>query len=425
MDAERVTGFVTPFDRCERLAGSGTQRVPHPLAVWGPAGTARQSPILAAGHRVAVDLPAFDHSDWIARYEERDDVFHLDWSSVAPADPAELSVDPPDLSAEMPHSIHGDEGLRARLADRYGVDADQVLLTLGATEALHVAVLAAVEAGDRVAVERPAYLPLRFFPALHGADVVRFERRFEEDFSFPLEQALGALDDGCRLVVLANLHNPTGAGVAEADLEELCRAADEAGAVVLVDEVFRRSAFGKTAGPACGHPAGVTVDSLTKFFGYGPLRLGWLVGPPGLIARARHAKDLLNLPVTPQGQAVAAWVLDHEAELTRHAKGRIDENRALVEAWVAEHADRVDWVAPHNGNIAAPRLLAADGADEGRGRPGAPVDDVAFATRAVEKAAVSVVPGSTLELPGHVRIGWGVGGDEVAEGLKRLSSVLG
>lgn len=376
-----------------------------------------------------MDLPSFDHSDWIARFEERDDILHLDWSSVAPAAPSELSVDPPDLSAQMPHSIHGDEGLRARLADRYGVDADQVLLTLGATEALHVAVLASLEEGDRVAVERPAYLPLRFFPELHGADVVRLERHFDEGFAFPLEQALAALDDGCRLVVLANLHNPTGAGIAESGLEELCEAADEAGAHVLVDEVFRRSAFGRTAGPACRHPAGVTVDSLTKFFGYGPVRFGWLVGPTDLIARARHAKDLLNLPVTPQGQAVASWVLDHEAELTRHAKGRIDDNRALVEAWVAEHADRVDWVAPNNGNIAAPRILAADdgadGGSDGPDGPGAPVDDVAFATRAVEQASVSVVPGSTLELPGHVRIGWGVGGDEVAEGLKRLSSVLG
>lgn len=372
-----------------------------------------------------MDLPAFDHSDWIARYEERDDVLHLDWSSVAPADPSELSVDPPDLSPQMPHSIHGDEGLRARLADRYGVDADRVLLTLGATEALHVAVLAAVEAGDRVAVERPAYLPLSFFPALHGADVVRFERRFEEGFAFPLEEARVALADGCRLLVLANLHNPTGAGIAEADLRELCEAAADAGAHVLVDEVFRRSAFGRTAGPACRHPAGVTVDSLTKFFGYGPLRLGWLVGPTDLVARARHAKDLLNLPVTPQGQAVASWILDNEAELTRHAKERIDDNRALVEAWVAEHADRVDWVAPNNGNIAAPRILATDGAEEGSDGPGGPVDDVVFATRAVEEAQVSVVPGSTLELPGHVRIGWGVGGDEVAEGLKRLSSVLG
>lgn len=355
-----------------------------------------------------MDLPRFEHLAWIRDHED-EDLAHLDWSSVLPVDPADLSTDPPELSAGQPGGLDDDRRLRAMLAQRYDVPRDHVLVTLGATEALVLTGLAVLDDDRRALVERPAYRPLVELPRLAGARIDRFDRRFEDGFRVPVDDLAARLDD-VDLVVLTNLHNPTGVGIGEDALDRLMEAAADAGAHVLVDEVYRRSAFGRTAVPAAGHRTGISVDSLTKFFGYGNVRVGWTVGPPDVVERARRAKDLLNPEMVPQGLRVAEWVLEHEAELTRHAKARLDGNRELVETWIDQHD--VAWVPPAGGNVCAPAI--PDGWD----------DDVAFAKRALEED-VCVVPGTYLELPGHVRVGYGVHRPMLEEGLKRLSGLYG
>lgn len=349
-----------------------------------------------------MDAPVFDHLARIEAQMDRD-VAHLDWSSLPPADPADLAVDGPGLSPDDPGDV---DALRARLAERHDVPPDRVLVTLGATEAVHLAIQSAVDAGETVLVESPTYQPLRDLPTLAGADVERFERSAEDGFRIPVDDVLAGVEAGARLVVLANLHNPTGVGLADDDLAAVAEATRDLGAWVLVDEVYRRSALGRTAGPASRFEGGIVADSLTKFFGYGNLRTGWLVGPPGLVARARRRKKMQNPGRVGPGTTVAAWCLEHEAELTRHAKARLDRNRALVETWVGTHD--VDWVPPDGGNVCAPRVGG---------------DDVAFADRALE-AGVAVVPGSAFELPGHVRIAFGIETPMLEDGLKGLSGLV-
>lgn len=354
-----------------------------------------------------MDPPRFDHVEWIADHED-DDVAHLDWSAVLPADPGDLAVEPPTTPPDDAGGLRDDPGLVELIASSHDVDPEQVLLTLGATEALLLSVWAAVGDGDRAAVESPTYQPLVDHARLAGADVARFRRRRDDGFRVPQNEVADLLDDGVSLVLLSNLHNPTGVGVADDLLDGICRRARQAGSVVVVDEVYRRSALGRTARPACRHPAGVSVDSLTKFFGYGNVRLGWLVGPAELVDRARRLKRIVNPTVTPQGVAVATWCLRNEAELTRHAKARLDANRKLVETWVDQHG--LEWVPPTGGSLCT--VPVPEGWD----------DDVAFARRAL-KEGVCIVPGSFFGLPGHVRIGFGMATDMLEVGLQRLSGL--
>lgn len=348
-----------------------------------------------------MDLPAFDHLAWIHDHADRD-AAHLDWSSVPPVDPDKPGVDPPRPPAQ---ATADDVDLRDRLAETHDVAPDEVLVTLGATEAVVGAVAALADAGP-VAVEEPTYQPLRDVPRMLGADVRRFPRRYEDGFAVDVDAVRDLLAEGCSLIVLANLHNPTGVGIADDDLAAICEAAADHDAWVLADEVYRRSALGATAGPACRHDRGLVADSLTKFFGYGPQRVGWLIGDTDVVDRACRAKRLLNPGQVGPGVHVAAWVLDNEAELTRHAKARLDANRALVEAWIDTHG--VDWVPPDGGNVCAPRVGG---------------DDVDFARRAVDEGVV-VVPGSYFEMPGHVRLAFGVEQGMVEDGLKRLSRLV-
>lgn len=346
-------------------------------------------------------LPTFDHLDWIASHADRD-IAHLDWSSLPPADPDEIGVDPPDIGHQATAET---VDLKTRIAETHDVSEGEVLVTLGATEAVVCAVAALADEGP-VAVEEPTYQPLRDVPAMLGADVQRFPRPADDGFAVDVDAVQARLEAGCELVVLANLHNPTGVGIEDEDLAAVCQAAADHDAWVLVDEVYRRSALGATAGPACRYARGLVADSLTKFFGYGQQRVGWLIGDADVVEQARRAKQLLNPGQTGPGAHVAAWCLDHEDDLTRHAAKRLEANRAIVEDWIDRH--NVDWVPPDGGNVCAPRIGG---------------DDVAFARRAVE-AGVAVVPGSYFEMPGYVRVAFGVEQAMLKDGLERLGELV-
>lgn len=345
-----------------------------------------------------MDAPAFDHWAWIADHEDRDAV-HLDWSSLP-------AVDPGDRPEPAPDDPGDHDALVAAISSAYDVDREQVLATTGATEAVDLAVRATVADGGRVAVEHPAYQPLVWIPRLAGGEVVRFRRRSGTGYALPVDHILDLLEGGLDLVVLTNLHNPTGAGVDDDALRALAGAADDHDAQLLVDEVFRRSALGATADHAARFEAGVAADSLTKSFGYGTLRTGWMVGPPDVVDRARAWKEMVNPGIAGPGRTVAAWCLANEDEIMAEHRDRIERNRKRLDAWVDEHD--LDWSAPEAGNVCT--VEVGD-------------DDVAFAERAVD-AGVVVVPGSFIEMPGHVRIAYGMATDELERGLERLGSVV-
>lgn len=345
-----------------------------------------------------MDAPAFDHWAWIADHADRDAV-HLDWSSL----PVVELGDRPEPAPDDP----GDhEAVVSTLCSTHDVDPEEVLMTAGATEAVDLAVHATVADGGRVAVEQPGYQPLVEIPRLAGGEVVRFRRRPESGYALPVDRIVERVEEGLDLVVCTNLHNPTGAGVADEALRAVAEAAADRDAHLLVDEVFRRSAFGRTAGHAARLEAGIAADSLTKSFGYGTLRTGWMVGPSDVVDRARAWKEMVNPGVAGPGRTVAAWCLEHADELMGAHRDRLVLNRRRLAAWVETHD--LDWVAPDAGNVCAVEVGG---------------DDVALAERAVE-AGVVVLPGSLIEMPGHVRIAYGRATDDLETGLDRLASVL-
>lgn len=345
-----------------------------------------------------MDAPAFDHWAWIADHEDRDAV-HLDWSSLP-------AIERPDRPQPAPDDPGDHEALVAALCSTHDVDREQVLATAGATEAVDLAVRSTVADGGRVAVEQPGYQPLVSIPRLAGGDLVRFRRRPEQGYALPVDRILELLEGGLDLVVCTNLHNPTGAGVGDDALRAAAEAAADQDAHLLVDEVFRRSALGATADHGARFEAGIAADSLTKSFGYGTLRTGWMVGPADVVDRARAWKEMVNPGIAGPGRTVAAWCLEHADELMGDHRDRLERNRDRLASWVGTHD--LDWSAPDAGNVCAVEVGG---------------DDVAFAERGVE-AGVVVVPGSFLEMPGHVRIAYGRATDELETGLDRLASVL-
>ena len=131
-------------------------------------------------------------------------------------------------------------------------------------------------------------------PRALGARVRRFERRFEDGYRLDVDGLLERLTPGTRLILLTNLHNPSGVRAGQDELRTLAERAGERGVWLVVDEVYLeflppgedRTAFNLA-------PNVVTLSSLTKVFGLGGLRRGWILAPRDLAGRLLQMRNYL------------------------------------------------------------------------------------------------------------------------------------
>jgi len=334
--------------------------------------------------------------------------YNLAASGVKGVKLAELPVRMEELELSAPGG-YGYPPLLERLAARYGVRTSNVVTAIGTSMANYLAMAAVLEPGDEVVIEDPAYDPIVEVGHYLGAVVQRIRRRPEYQFQIDLDELKKLITEKTRLIVLTNLHNPSGALLEEPALRELGELARSVGARVLVDEVYLELLFDRPFRSACqlGETFLVT-SSLTKAYGLSGLRCGWIVAARDLAERMWHQNDLFgNIPshLTDRLSVVA---FDDLQALRARAKNLLERNWKLLDGFLEEHSG-LDVVRPPGGTILFPH--APDGGD-------------AFCRRLREKYETSAVPGSFFGTPERFRIGICNDPAEVAEGLRRLGAAL-
>jgi aspartate/methionine/tyrosine aminotransferase len=331
------------------------------------------------------------------------------WASGMPGRPlADLGVD----LATLP--LHGAPGYGHRplvegLGALHGVDPDCVVTATGTSGANHLAMAALVGPGDDVLIEQPAYEPLVALAEYLGARVVRFVRRFEDGFAVDPDAVARALTPRTRLVVLSNLHNPSGAYTDEATLRRVGEAARAAGARVLVDEAYLDAVFDEPSRTALHLGSTfVVTSSLTKVYGLSGLRCGWILAETSLARKMWRLDDLFANHTPHLPLELAARALAHVPAWRAEVRRTLDAHRALADAFFAGRPE-LTLVRPRHGTIVFPRLVAGD------------VDALCDRLRARGGA---VVPGRFFEAPQHFRLGLGVPTDVLRGGLERLGQAL-
>jgi aspartate/methionine/tyrosine aminotransferase len=316
--------------------------------------------------------------------------FHMDRWAI---DPAGLELDGA--------SYHRYPPLRAAIAAKCGVTAAQVVMADGTSMANMLAMSALIAPGDKVAIERPAYEPMVAAAAFLGADIRRFERR-APDFALDPE----AIPRRCRLIVLTNLHNPTGN---LADAPTLRAVAERAEGHVLIDEVYLDSALPDQTSAALLDERFVCTSSLTKCYGLSGLRCGWILAAPALAERLWRLNELFGVAQAHQAERLACLALARLDEIAAQNGPLLARNRALANAFLAGRSELE--AAPMTGGITAfPRLLHGD------------VDALNDLVRA--RYDTSIVPGRFFGLADHFRIGIGGTTEIVEAGLERLGAAL-
>ena len=332
--------------------------------------------------------------------------FNLATSGLGNLKLCELRVSLEDL--EITDGGYGYRPLIESIAARYRVDREAVVTAAGTTFANHLAMAALIKPGDEVLFEHPAYEPMLAAALYLGANVRRFPRRFDDGF---MPEGLESLvTPKTRLIVLTNLHNPSGVLIEEAELKQIGEIARSVGARVLVDEVYMETLF-EDAPRTAFHIGNefVVTSSLTKAFGLSGLRCGWIFAEPELAKRMWLLNDLFAATPVHAGERLSVVAMQQLGEIGGRAKKLLDRNRMLLNEFLDTRED-LEVIRAEFGTVMFPRVRRESS------------DELCQLLRG--KYETSVVPGRFFEMPAHFRVG--IAGDTAVleEGLERLGRAL-
>ena len=337
--------------------------------------------------------------------------YNLAISGVPPLDVSLVSPSVDDFTM-VTDNEYGWPPLLERIAKRYDVGSECVVLAHGTSMANHLACAMVLEPGDEVLLETPGYDPLRVVPEYLQCDVRTFERREEDGYRLDMDRIERALTPRVRLVMISNLHNPSGALTQRRELELLAALADTYDVRVLVDEVYLEWLHGLKTEPHSAiniSPRFVTTRSLTKAYGLGPLRAGWILAEAALADRMKRLNGLFTSSMSHPTERLAARVLDNAQQLLESQRERVARNRKTVTAFV-EGNPKLSWARPEAGTVGFVRLKVGD------------VEHLVGGLLA--EYDTLVVPGHFFGAPDHFRIGYGIDAVVLEEGLKRLGAAL-
>jgi len=258
----------------------------------------------------------------------------------------------------------GDADLRELVAADTGIRAEQVLVTVGAVEAMFLIAHVSCAPGDRVLLASPCFPHGRTGPAGLGAEIDAVPLTFGEGYRLPVERLAAALTPRTTLVSLASPQNPSGVRFTEDELRALLAAVEERApeAVVLVDETYRAATYGDEPIPpstATLSPRLVTCSSLSKAHGAPGLRLGWLTcTDPDLYERLRDTKFGTTIACPNVDELLAAEVLRRQAEFLAPRARRLREALDELLDWTGHHP--VEIVVPDAGALCCLRLPAGE-----------------------------------------------------------------
>jgi aspartate/methionine/tyrosine aminotransferase len=245
------------------------------------------------------------------------------------------------------------------------VDADDVQVTTGASEAILLLIWASLRAGDNVVVEDPCYQSHDSVAAALGAEVRHLQLRPEDGWKPDPERLAAVVDGHTRLVFLNHPHNPSGSTLSAVEMAELIRVAERAGATLVSDEVFRPIALDGTPVPSAADLSGsvVSIGDMSKPWGMGGVRVGWCATCDRVLLRKLgEVRDYTTMCCSPTSELLAEIALRNSAALLAPRFAMARRNRDRLAQMIDRSGGQLTWVPPSGGYTGFIRMV--DGSAE-------------------------------------------------------------
>jgi len=348
--------------------------------------------------------------------------FNLSESGVHPLRLGELVDDVASRDALLAEALrytqsNGTAPLRESIAALYpGATRDHVQVTNGGSEANYITTWKLVEPGDEVVMMVPNYMQTWGLARAFGATVREWPLvNGGTCWSVDAEALERVMSARTKLVVICNPNNPTGARIGADDLDRIGAAAARHGSWILSDEIYRGAERdGRETPTIWGRYDRVLVTSgLSKAYGLPGLRIGWIVGPPEVIASLWSYHDYTTIAPGALSDALARRALEpaRRARILARTRGILNENFPVIAQWLDGHGGLFTYAPPDAGAIVYTRYHHA-------------INSTELVTRLREEKSVLIVPGDHFGMDGYLRVGFGDEPGYLREGLNRLHEML-
>ncbi|TFF94226.1 aminotransferase class I/II-fold pyridoxal phosphate-dependent enzyme [Candidatus Thorarchaeota archaeon] len=314
---------------------------------------------------------------------------------------------------ELRYGYHlGHPELREIIADQYsGRSHENVAVTTGASEGNFSVIAHLVGPKDNIIVEHPTYPSLYEVPRSLSRDLTLFKLEWENEFRPDMQKLRKLIKPNTKLISLTHPNNPTGSVLTHSELSEAYEMAEDAGAYLMVDETYRDLSFEDPppAAATLGDRA-ISLTSMSKTWGLPGIRIGWAVADESVVQAIRAIREQITICNSSIGEAIAKSVLEKRQEVLAGMRKSMLSNYNILKDWMQDQK-WLEWIEPKSGVVCAPRLRNGEGTDR-------------LCELLVTKYRTFTVPGSTMELDGHFRLGFGGEQEELVEGLAQLKKAL-
>ena len=366
-------------------------------------------------------IETFEMERWQSSYGHLVD-YDLSESGVRPLSLKELLGSETNVDRFLATSLgyppsKGSPPLRSLIASQYyDADEDQVLVTNGSSESIFAISLRMFERGDEIVVMLPNYMEYYGLARAFGATIRPLWLKEELGWQFDPDELGRLVTRKTKAIAVCNPDNPTGAILASAQRKALLDAARDAHAWILADEVYigaeREAPRTETLFGA--YDQVLVTNGLSKAFAVPGLRLGWTIGPKGVVQDLYQYHDYLTLTPSKLSDELAHLVLSADRRETILARTRsiLQANYRVMKDWIDRHGSLFTHIPPAAGAICYLRYHFN-------------MNSTKLAERLRTEKSVLIVPGDQFGMDGFVRIGMGNEVSRFNAGLERISGLLG
>jgi len=303
------------------------------------------------------------------------------------------------------------ERLEDSLGLAYNVSPDEVLVCAGGTLAIYLAIASMVKPGDEVLIPMPNYPPEYSLPRVLGANQQEVKMTWETGFRLDADSLSEKISKNTRMVILTNSNNPTGLKISSVDLGKIVGAAQRKGALVFVDETFRE--FADDPAPVARSLGDnvISAGSMTKYFGLGGPKIGWLFAGGELMEKIRSFNQWVSVEISRLSYMIGIQAMEKKKLLDQRTHKITKENLASAREFIRNNSDLLEWVEPNGAPFGFPKIKI-------------PVSSKEFCSRLIEDFGILVSPGDCFEYPGHFRLCLTRSPEKTRAGLQAFSSAL-
>jgi aminotransferase len=317
-------------------------------------------------------------------------------------------------------SNSGIKALRVALSDHlerlYGVRYDpetEMLVTVGVSEALYLALAATLDHAEEVIVPEPCFVSYNAEVIFAGGVPVNVCTSAENDFQVLSSQIEEVITDRTKTLLLGYPNNPTGAVMSRERLMDVARLAEEHDLLVISDEIYDRLVYGVEHTCFAALPGmrqrTILLGGFSKSYAMTGWRIGYAAAPAEVLAAMRkvHQYTIMSAPTIAQYAALEA--IEHGEEAVQEMRARYDRRRRLIVDGL--NSIGLTCFEPKGAFYAFPSIAVTG------------MDDEEFSERLLHEERVACVPGSAFGTcgAGHIRCSYATAYDQIEQALERLA----